>query len=80
MPLPRDIRNKQENVILVGLIPGPKHDLIRALSQQLTRVLEWCESNYTCKKRIRCALACVTWGSFRLFKIEEFGGSVSAMD
>lgn len=67
--LPRDIRHKQENTILVGLIPGPhepKHDINTFLKPLVADLLKlWCgvemriaSTNYT--KKIRCALMCVS--------------------
>ena len=66
--LPRGIRNKQENTILVGLIPGPhepRHDLNTFLEPlvedllKLWRGVELNVSGMSCKKQIRCALLCV---------------------
>ena len=67
--LPRDMRHKQENVILVGLIPGPhepSHDLnsyLEPLVQDLLRL--WKGLSLTVKDLngqylVRCALLCVS--------------------
>lgn len=67
--LPRGIRNKQENVILVGLIPGPRepqHDLNSYLSQFVNDLLKlWDGIKFNipainCRKIVRCALVCVS--------------------
>lgn len=66
--LPRTKRYKQENVILLGLIPGPhepKHDInsyIRPLVDELLRL--WSGVNLTIhstcgKSLVKCALLCV---------------------
>ena len=66
--LPRSVRNKQENTILVGLIPGlhePRHDINTCLDPFLTNLKKYwngVELNVTslkCTKLIRCALLCV---------------------
>lgn len=66
--LPRGLRNKEENVILVGLIPGPRepeHDINSFLEPLVNDLLKlWKGVNldvhsYTSKKEIRCALVCV---------------------
>lgn len=66
MNLPRDIRYKQENTILVGLIPGPhepKHDINNFLEPFVEELLSFwngVELNVsTGKKKFRCALLCV---------------------
>ena len=66
--LPRGTRNKSNNVILVGLIPGPhepQHDINSFLEPLISDLLElWSgiELNvrsFNCKMKIRCALVCV---------------------
>lgn len=65
MSLPREVRYKQENVILIGLIPGPsepKHDLnsfLEPLVDELLKFWVGVELAGTNVKRIRCALLCV---------------------
>ena len=67
--LPRDMRHKQENVILVGLIPGPhepSHDLnsyLEPLVQDHLRL--WKGLSLTVKDLngqylVRCALLCIS--------------------
>lgn len=67
MNLPRSVRFRQENVMLIGLLPGPrepKHD-INAFLGPLVHELQsfWCgtEMNIssTGNVKIRCALLCV---------------------
>lgn len=67
MNLPREIRFKQENVILVGLIPGPrepKHDinaLLLPLVQELLRLWDGVEMEVLGNSvLVRCALLCVS--------------------
>ena len=65
--LPRDIWYKQENTILVGLIPGPsepKHDInsyMNPLVEELLKLWSGIEFNVAGagKKKIRCALLCI---------------------
>ena len=66
MNLPRAIRYKQENVLLIGLIPGlkePDHDInsnFRSSVKQLNHF--WSGKSIPCKdgtKGFRCALLCV---------------------
>ena len=66
--LPRGIRSKQENTILVGLIPGPhepRHDLntyLEPLVADLLKLWNGMQLNVAganCMKIIRCALVCV---------------------
>ena len=65
--LPRGIRNKTSNVILVGLIPGPQephHDInsyLNPLVHDLKQFWDGIELNVHSvgKKKIRCALVCV---------------------
>ena len=66
--LPRGIRSKQENTILVGLIPGPhepQHDLntyLESLVADLLKLWNGMQLNVAganCMKIIRCALVCV---------------------
>ena len=66
--LSRGSRNKEENVILVGLIPGPRepeHDLNSFLEPLTNDLLQFWEGvdldihSYNSKKKIRCALVCV---------------------
>lgn len=67
--LPRGSRNKLENVILVGLIPGPHepgHDLnsyLQPLVGDLLKFWNGVELNirqYGCQKIVKCALLCVS--------------------
>lgn len=66
--LPRGIRNKAENAILVGLIPGPHeperdiNTFLEPLVSDLLRLLTGVEMNvhsFQTKKVIRCALVSV---------------------
>ena len=63
MNLPREMRYKRENVILIGLIPGrkePDHDINTFLDREL--ILLWSGRNMqVCglDKIVRCALLCV---------------------
>ena len=66
--LPRSIRNKQENTILVGLIPGPhepRHDINTFLDpfvSDLQKFWDGVELNVgslKCRRLLRCALLCV---------------------
>ena len=65
--LPRKLRNKTQNVILVGLIPGPhepKHDINTFLSPLVTELKEFwtgvqMNAGSVGHKIIRCALLCV---------------------
>ena len=66
--LPRGTRNKSNNVILVGLIPGPhepQHDINSFLEplvndlQQFWTGIELNVHSLNCKKKIRCALVCI---------------------
>ena len=67
MNLPRAIRYRQENVILVGLMPGPhepKHNINSFIEPMVTELLElWegVEMNISCvgRKVVRCALLCI---------------------
>ena len=68
MNLPRTIRYKQQNVILVSLIPGPhepKHDIntyINPLVDELLRFWKGINLNIhsiSGKKSIKCALLCI---------------------
>lgn len=66
MNLPRDIRYKQENIILVGLIPGPrepKHDIntyLEPLVEELSNFWRGVELNVPGegRKKFRIALLC----------------------
>ena len=67
MNLPHAIRYKQENMLLIGLIPGPKqpeHDInsfLNLLVSELERFwvgVEMINSNGVAKE-VRCALLCV---------------------
>lgn len=103
--LPRGIRNKQENVMLVGLIPGPhepKHDLNSFLGPCVNDLLKLWDgvelniSSIQCRKKIRCALLCVSCDLPAGRKVcgflghnarlgcsrclKEFSGSVGSMD
>lgn len=66
--LPRGIRNKAENVILVGLIPGPhepQRDINSFLEPLVSDLLQWWTGvefsvySHTPRKIIRYALLCV---------------------
>lgn len=66
--LPRGIRNKSNNVILVGLIPGPhepQHDINNFLEPLVSDLLKFWSGtelnvhSFNCKVKIRCALVCV---------------------
>lgn len=66
--LPREIRYKQENTILVGLIPGPHepsrdiNSFLKPLVNDLNRLWRGVDmrvSSIKCVKKIRCALMCV---------------------
>ena len=68
MNLPRTLRFKQENVILIGLIPGPSeppHDInpfLRPLVEELKQLFSGVEmhvQSFSEKQLIRCALLCV---------------------
>lgn len=68
MNLPCDIRNKQENTILVGIIPGPhepRHDIntfLEPFVDELLRFWSGVELNVAplnCRRVIRCAVVCV---------------------
>ena len=68
MNLPREIRYKRENVILVGLIPGPSepcHDMnsfLKPLVDDLMKCWQGVDMNIASlnhKKKIHCALLCV---------------------
>ena len=67
MNLPRAERYKQENVILIGLIPGPqepKHDINSYLELMVDELLElWngveIDIRNVGKRIVRCALLCV---------------------
>ena len=65
--LPRGTRNKSNNVILVGLIPGPHepqniNSFLEPLVSDLLEFWTGIELNvhsFNCKMKIRCALVCV---------------------
>lgn len=68
MNLPRSKRYKQENVILVGLIPGPhepKHDINSYIKPLVDELLSFWKGidlgihSISGKKSVRCALLCV---------------------
>lgn len=66
MNLPRDIRYKQENVLLIGLIPGPKepdHDINSFLNPMVEELNQfWSGKSIFCNDGtvvFRCALLCV---------------------
>ena len=68
MNLPHGIRNKAENAILVGFIPGPhepEYDINSFLEPFVDELLrfwdgiEFSVADFSAKKRIRCALLCV---------------------
>ena len=67
--LPRECRFKQENTILVGLIPGPhepSHDIntfLKPLVDDLLKFWDGVEmriASTNCTKKIQCALMCVS--------------------
>ena len=66
MNLPRSLRNKQENVILVGLLPGPSEPsnldgYLKPLVDELNELWDGKELklyNATSTKLVRCALLC----------------------
>ena len=66
--LPRDLRNKQENVILVGIVPGPKEPVslnsyLKPLVSDLLIFWDGTEldiGHLNCKRKVSCALLCVT--------------------
>ena len=64
--LPREERYKQENTILVGLIPGPTepgnlNSFIKPLVDDLKlwNGIQFSVASLSCVKKIRCALICV---------------------
>ena len=65
--LPREERYKQENTILVGLVPGPKepdnmNSFIKPLVNDLLKLwtgVEFNVASLSCVKKIRAALVCV---------------------
>ena len=68
MNLPRAVRFRQENVMLVGLMPGPKepkHDLNSQLEPLVLELREFWNGIYLRVHghddpvRVRCALLCV---------------------
>lgn len=67
MNLPQSVRYKQENVLLVGLIPGPhepEYDINTYMEPIVAELLElWGGVEFTiagvAKRKIRCALLCV---------------------
>ena len=68
MNLPRKVRFKQENVLLIGLIPGPKepkyslNSMLHPLVQELLKFWEGVNINIvaSCKSvKVRCGLLCV---------------------
>lgn len=68
MNLPRDLRNRQENVLLVGILPGPSEPTnINSYLEPLVRELnefwqgkELMIYNESEKKLVRCALLCAS--------------------
>ena len=66
--LPRDLRNKQENVILVGIIPGPReppslNSYLKPLVNDLLSFWDGVELDIgylNCKRKVSCALLCVS--------------------
>lgn len=67
MNLPRQIRFKQENVLLIGLIPGPKepkHDVNSFLYPLVRELLEFWDGvkmevdSFKELVHVRCALVC----------------------
>lgn len=57
--LPRHERYKHENVILVGLIPGPKEPKLTANAYLTPLIIELKDSNTTVHIRTRLNLSCV---------------------
>ena len=69
MNLPRQLRFKYENILIIGLIPGPKeqqHDInpfLRPLVSELLRFFDGIEMNVTDEGTmcmIKCVLLCIT--------------------
>ena len=69
MNLPRQLRFKYENILIIGLIPGPKepqHDInpfLRPLVSELLRFFDGIEMNVTDEGAmctIKCVLLCIT--------------------
>ncbi len=64
MNLPRNLRNKPENVILVGILPGPSeptniNGYLKPLVNELNEFWEGVDFNVH-KETIRCALLCAS--------------------
>ena len=71
MNLPRNIRFKQENIILLGIIPGPsepKHNINSFLRPLVKELLDFYDGvdmsvvthSGVCVNKVKCALLCVT--------------------
>jgi hypothetical protein len=71
MNLPRNIRFKQENIILLGIIPGPsepKKHINSFLNPLITELIDFyhgvdmsVDTKFSvCVKKVKCALLCVT--------------------
>ena len=60
--LPRDLRNKPENVLLVGIMPGPSEptNLNGFLKPLVDKLLDWKRANGLWVWLVRCALLCAT--------------------
>lgn len=69
MNLPRSMRNKLENIILVGILPGPSEptNIIKPLVNEFWYGKELSIYGTSSKKVVRCALLCASYdvGSFR---------------
>ena len=71
MNLTRNIRFKQENIILLGIIPGPsepKHNINSFLRPLVKELLDFYDGvdmsvvthSGVCVNKVKCALLCVT--------------------
>lgn len=65
MNLPRNVRNKQENVLLVGLLPGPSepsniNSYLEPLVNELNELWQGKELNVSGTRLVRCALLCAS--------------------
>ena len=83
MNLPRELRFKQENLLLVGLIPGPKEpslDINPFLSPLIDELLDFLPGvsmsvhSYNTPQLVRCALLCVACDIPACRKVSGFLG------